>query len=472
MANPRPLAAPLLALVALTATAEAREVVELIPAQRSSWTIERLFAPISGLFLGGPDYWYRERAIEIDTRPAGASLDLFYVRQNVQQRFERSTAPILLKLPRRVDTGSRDSIEIRAMLDGYRQQVVQLAARSREARLIIELAPLPNRLEVLTHVHLARRGSLRFLTREAARFRIRETSDGFAVALTETAHSERALDAVRGTSSDDIESLRAEQLGEDLVVRVRLREAARDGLELRSTQGYDGARELHWLSIELIPAGGNAAVLAMSADALDRVEGSDVFGCALEFDRALREQLDAEALSRALSSASGFLDRHFKMALARLGELSPDGVIHLVDGSKFRPANPLDLEAARAQSAEVVGFLALLRAFVAELEPAEHRRSALRGAIAPELDRERFEAAVEIAEGLERRCREGGRRAREAGRTGGAASRRGPSRSARSAMVADSRSREWPCAAVVRTPRIAPANASKRSDRRRSATRS
>jgi hypothetical protein len=161
---------------------------------------------------------------------------------------------------------------------------------------------------------------------------------------------------------------------------------------------------LHQFTIELVPVEGNAAVLARSDDALNRVQRSNVFGCALDFDRSMRSQLDSEMLSRALAPSSSFLDRHFRLALQRLGELSPDGLITLVDGSKFRPSITLDLAAASAQSAEAIGFLSLLRAFVAELEPSEYRRGALRGAIAPELDGERFDAIIEIAEDLERRC--------------------------------------------------------------------
>jgi hypothetical protein len=129
-----------------------------------------------------------------------------------------------------------------------------------------------------------------------------------------------------------------------------------------------------------------------------------VFGCALDFDRSARSQLDSEALSRALAPSSSFLDRHFRLALQRLGELSPDGQITLIDGSKFRPSITLDLAAASAQSAEAIGFLSLLRAFIAELEPSEYRRNALRGVIAPELGSERFDAIIEVAEDLERRC--------------------------------------------------------------------
>jgi hypothetical protein len=256
----------------------------------------------------------------------------------------------------------------------------------------------------MTHTHLSRRGSLKFLTSEAANFRLQKMSDGVSIVLTKTGHSVDALATMRGVSSDNIKSLRAEQLGEDLVVRVQLHAAAQNELELRSTQEYDSVRELHEFTVELVPSEGNAAVLARSGEALNRVRRSNVFGCALDFDHSMRAQLDSEALSRALAPSSSFLDRHLRLALQRLGELSPDGRITLVDGSKFRPSIPLDLAAASAQSAEAVGFLSLLRAFITELEPSEHRRNTLRGVIAPELDSERFEAIVVIAEGLERRC--------------------------------------------------------------------
>jgi len=404
MAKTRPLGLLLLALVAPAATAAARETVDLIPAKRASWTIGRLFAPITGLFLGGPSYWYGERILEIETQPPGARLDLSYVRDNIQRRFERAESPIRLRLPSRIDTGAGDSVAIRAILDGYLHKEVQVEVRSRETQLTIDLAPLPNRLVEMTHTHLARRGSLRFSTTEATKFRLQEMSDGFSIVLPETDGSDSAAESMRGVSSDNILSLRAEQLGEDLVVRVRLRDPGDNRPDLRSTRGYDTARELHQFTVELVPAEGNPAALARATEALDRIRRSDVSGCALEFDRSMRAQLDSEALARALAARPGFLDSHLQSALQRLGELSPDGWITLVDGSKFRPSVPLDLEAARAQSAEAVGFLSLLRAFVAELEPADQRRSALRSVIAPEVGSARFDAIVDVAEQRERQC--------------------------------------------------------------------
>jgi hypothetical protein len=349
MAKTRTIDLLLLTLIALPTAAAERETIELIPTKRPSWTIERLFAPITGLFRGGPSYWYGERTLEIDTMPPGASLDLFYVRENIQLRFERAKSPIQLRLPTRINAGPRDSVAIRVTLDGHIHREVQLEVRSRETQLTIELAPLPNRLESMIHTHLSRRGSLKFLTSESAKFRLQKMSDGFSIVLTETDHSDGASEIMRGVSSDNIKSLRAEQLGEDLVVRVQLHAAAQNRLDLRSTQGYDTVRELHRFTVELVPTEGNAAVLARSDDALNRVQRSNVFGCALDFDRSMRSQLDSEALSRALAPSSSFLDRHFQSALRRLGELSPDGLISLIDGSKFRPSIPLELAAANAQ---------------------------------------------------------------------------------------------------------------------------
>ena len=56
------------------------------------------------------------------------------------------------------------------------------------------------------------------------------------------------------------------------------------------------------------------------------------------------------------------------------------------------------------QSAEAVGYLAMLRSFVAELEPPASRRQTLRGLLSPELSVEHFDAVVEDAEARERSC--------------------------------------------------------------------
>ena len=63
--------------------------------------------------------------------------------------------------------------------------------------------------------------------------------------------------------------------------------------------------------------------------------------------------------------------------MKRLGEVSPDGVIRMRDGSQFRGALPIELMAAATQPQEALGYLALLRRFVAQLEPEPGRAATL-----------------------------------------------------------------------------------------------
>lgn len=394
-------------LLGLPAQAE-REVIELIPTDRSSWGATNVFAPVTGLFMGGPGYWYGDREIEIDTTPSGALLDLFYVRANFQKRFEQAESPILLRLPSRIEAGPRDSVTIRALLDGYRQEEVHVLVRSREKSVMIDLSPLPNSLEAMTHTYFAGRGSLTFLTKEALTFRVQKASDGFSVVLTETGKTKSSGETMKGIKSSNIKSLKGQQLGEDLVVRVTLTERARGNIEPRSTQGYDAVRGLHEFTINLNPSDGGASAVEKALAALSRIRTSDVTGCALVYDRSLRSQLERDALSRALAPSGGFTDRYLRGALKRLGEVSPGGVISLANGSKFRPHLPIELSAAGSQSFQATGYLALLRTFVAELEPEEFRRNTLRGLLAPEVANEDFDAIVKIAEGLERQCETNG----------------------------------------------------------------
>ena len=71
-------------------------------------------------------------------------LDLFYVRINFQKGYEQTDAPATVVLPSRIEAGPRDSLTIRALLDGYRQREVHVRVRSRETKVHIDLEPLPN----------------------------------------------------------------------------------------------------------------------------------------------------------------------------------------------------------------------------------------------------------------------------------------------------------------------------------------
>lgn len=397
---------PLLAIALLARAALAEEeTVELVPEDRAGWSAANLLAPISGLLRGDPDYWYEPRFLHIDTTPPGAVLDLFYVRSNFQKGYEQADAPVRVRLPKRIEAGPRDSVTIRALLDGFRQREVRIPVRSSQQEVVIELEPLPNSLVALRHVYLAGRASLDFLTEEALSFRVQKAPNGFQLVLNQTALGSDAAATLEGARSPLIDEIKAQQLGEDLVVRVALSDAARSvGVEPRSRQSFDPVRGLHSFGLELAPADGGAAAVERGRAALERIGPDAVAGCAAAWDAGLRAELDPAALARALSAQGAFTDPYLRAAMRRLGEISPDGTVRLADGTRFVVSAPIELMAAANQAHEVEGYLALLRRFVEELEPPDHRRETLRGLVAPEVGGARFDQILDAADARERAC--------------------------------------------------------------------
>ena len=397
-----------LALVVLVSSSPAwseEETVELIPEERASWSAANLFMPVTTLFRGGPGYYYGDRKIRVETTPPGAELDLFYVRSNFQKAYEQAEAPVTVLLPQRSEAGPRDVVTIRALLDGHRQKEVRIKVRSKEDRVMIDLDPLPNSLVAVSYVYLAGRAALTFLTDEALTFRIQKAPEGLSVVLTETALGNGAAATVEGIESPLVEGLVAQQLGEDLVMRVSLSEVARsDKVDTRSRQGVDAVRGLHSFGLELIPPDGGAEGVRQAKAALGAIRLAHVSGCNAVFDDALREELDPASLSRALGAKGVFTDPFLRAAMKRLGEVSPNGVVTLVDGGTFQVSIPLELAAASTEAGQARGYMALLRRFVQELEPPSYRRSTLRGLVAPELGASSFNAVMATAETREAEC--------------------------------------------------------------------
>jgi hypothetical protein len=390
-------------------TSDEYDVVELVPQDPPKWTPTNLFAPITGFFYGGPSYWYKARVVDIDTTPPGAVLDLFYVRRNFQKRYEQADAPARVVLPSRIEATPRDTLTVRALLDGYRQREVHIPIRSRTDKVTIDLSPLPNSLIAFTHSAFAGRGVLNFLTKEALTFRLQKSADGIGVVLTETANTPAAAAMMEGADSSLVKRVQPQQLGEDLVVRVALTDLGQsEAFETRSRQGFDPVRNLHVFALDLVPKAGDGAERERARQALARITPADVSGCALRFDASLREGLDPEALTRALTPNGSHTDPYLRAAMKRLGEVSPDGVIRMRDGSQFRGSLPIELMAAATTPQEALGYLALLRRFVEELEPEAGRASALRGLVAPELPPERFAEVLGRAEQSESSCRHEG----------------------------------------------------------------
>ena len=202
-----------------------------------------------------------------------------------------------------------------------------------------------------------------------------------------------------------VKSVKAQQLGEDLVVRVALSEHGQsDDVETRSRQSVDPVRGVHSFALDLVPADRGAAGVANAVAALARIGPAAVTGCRLEWGRVMREKLDPESLARALSPDGSHTDKFMHAAMKRLGEVSPGGVIRMVNGQEFRGSVQIELMAAASQAPEAIGYLAMLRRFVAELEPEGLRRVTLRGLVAPELPPRSFDPIVEAAAQAERAC--------------------------------------------------------------------
>lgn len=381
------------------------EVVELIPDDKAGITPGHLFSPITSLFRGGPDHWYGRRSVVIETTPPDADLELFYVRRSFQKGYERAVAPAEVVLPSRNSAGKRDVLTIRASLDGYQPKELSLPIRSDEDRVLIELEPLANLLVAVDQRYFVDRLALGLLTQEKPTLRVQQREGGFTVILVGTGNRPEALSSLQGMQNALVKQMRAQQLGEDLMLRIELSDRARElGIELRSREGHDPVRRLHRYSLDFAPPDRGADAVQRTLAALQQVSAAHVRGCRAErFDSLLHERLDPAALARALSPSGSFIDPVLRAALKRLGELS-GGSVELGDGSSFRSAVPLELEAALAQAAEVRGYLAMLGALVDELERPASRVETLRGLIAPELPLAEFSALHAAAESAARSC--------------------------------------------------------------------
>jgi hypothetical protein len=311
-------------------------------------------------------------------------------------------------LPRRVEAGPRDAVNIRAFLDGYRQKEVSIRISSTQDDVHIDLEPLPNRLEAVSHTYLAGRASLAFLTKEALTVQVQEVEGGFRVILSETAKGEGLEDAFVGLRSPLIRSLDALQLGEDLLVRATLAPGVSvskgGGYQLRRRQSRDELRDLWIYHVDMVPADGGAEAVARARGAFAEIGAGDVSGCAARFDETLRESLEPAELARALAPRGSFTDPYLRTAMKRLGEVTPGGRIRMRDGSTLAPGSAIELTAAMSQPADALGYLALLRSFVAKVEPPAERRDTLRGLVAPEIDAASWAAITDRAELSERQC--------------------------------------------------------------------
>jgi hypothetical protein len=392
-----------LAALPLAAGADAsgaRRIV-LKPEDRAGWSPTQIFGAMR------PGY-HSARTLAVETSPPGATLDLFYVRASFQKRYEQAQAPVLLELPTRAEAGKRDSVTIRAFLPGHKIETRHVPVKGSEDRVLIELSPLDNTLVSVAHTYFAGRAGLSLLLKTPASVRVQKAEQGFSLVLAQTAGDPNAEAMLGGLRSPLLADASAQQLGEDLLVKVKLPEGLTGGaLELRSREQADAARGLHRFTVDMIPRGQADVGVARARGALGQIGTGDVTGCAAAFDTSLRRSLDREDLARALAPRGDFTDPYLRAALRRLGEVSPGGAIQMEDGTRYRPGVPLELAAAATQAASARGYLALLRQWVRLLEPEPYRNEALRSLVAPELQTEEFARALARARAAEASCRGG-----------------------------------------------------------------
>jgi hypothetical protein len=395
----RPLLLPPLALCVLLAPAlpaqdRAPEEIEFKPKESVGWGLRNVGAGVTAL-LGGWNYWYGENSIVIETVPADARLDLFYIRANFQKLFMRAEPPVKLFLPSRINSSRRDALTVRVAANGFKSREFTWDVMDAPDEIVLTLQPLPNSLVFVGHTHLANRTTLTLRTTKEPQFRVFRSRGvpGFTLALSETADK---LDDAHGLSGGHLGGLEISQVGEDLLLKLDTAEA----IEARSRQSYDPIRKEHLFTLDLVERGQRPPTSDQIRSELQRLRVSIDDPCVRGFERAIREGLEPKVIARAHRDSGGLANLYRREAMMRIGRLDR-GTVHTLGGESLRTGNPLELELALQQASSVRGYLGLLGAFAGTQSDPE---TALRSMIAPELSPEEFAPVWESARRARAAC--------------------------------------------------------------------
>lgn len=399
--RPRALRTPARALALLLvwalcspAAGGAVDQLDLRPHEPADFGLRNIAAGATSIF-GAWGYWYRPRVVEIETVPADASLELFFIRANFQKRFERAAPPVRVTLPSRVESTPKDSFMVRVAASGYstQERVVKLAKLPRH--LLVKLDPLPNTLVSLAETHLAGRTALTLRTDHEPELRVLRSRGqrGFTLALSETANGLEEVPALSGGWVDRVD---VKQVGEDLLITVATRG---DDVETRSRSSLDPVRREYVFTLELLKKGTRPPTQSQIRHQLEALRVSPDSPCVARYEAALRERLDPKQLARALRSG-GIANLYRREAMLRLGRLNR-GRVTLQSGETLRTGSPVELEVALQSGASVSGYLALLDALArTEREP----EVALRSLVAPDLDPKVFDEIYRAGEAARHSC--------------------------------------------------------------------
>lgn len=371
------------------------EEIVLVPADPAGFGPRNVFAAVTSVF-GAWSYWYKDLDVRIETAPADARIDLFYVRGNFQKMFATASSPVRVHLPSRIAATSRDAMIVRASANGYRTQRRTYRIAKVPDRIVLKLEPLPNALVALSHMHVGGRTTLTLRTTEKPEFRVVKSGsfEGFTLILAETGSR---LEGPTRVSGGLVRSADVSSVGEDLIVRV---ETNGPGIEVRSKASYDPVRREHLFSLDLTKKGARAFAPSEIQRQIARVGFSRSDPCNAAFEKALREALPPETFARSAPRPGTIAALYRREAMIALGRLD-HGRVSMVSGRHLRTGSPLELEVALQSAEDVRGYLALLGAYARRQSDPQ---TVLRSLVTPDLSPESFAPAYEKAERAWEEC--------------------------------------------------------------------
>ena len=360
---------PLVAGTASVRADGAPNKVDLIPTERAAWSPKNVGIGVSSLF-GGWGYWYTEREISVETVPAVADLDLYYIRSNFQKRFERTQSPAIVKLPARADMTYKDAVKFHAIANGYLAEEQSYDAQKVPDKVVIQLHVLPNSLVFLGHTEFAGRTSLTLRTTEQPEVRMSKNTSvqGFQIALTRTAVK---LEGKPPGPGGHIAGVDALQVAEDAILRVQ---TDSPDLEVRSRQIFDAVQGQYVYVFDIVAPGSRAPT---DQQVRARLEGLPFApsSCDDRYASVLREKLGDAELADAFRPSGELADLYRREAMLRLGRFH-EGTVQTDSGETLHTGSSLELALAMQSAPRVKGFLALLGALArSEPVPADGMRT-------------------------------------------------------------------------------------------------
>ena len=339
------------------------------------------------------------RELAIETQPAGARLELAYLRRGAQLAHGSGSAPLAAQLPGRALCEEDDRIRVSAHAEGYAPAERELPARELAPRLRIVLDPLPRELLGATLLELGDYARLELSSDRALDARLAQRAGGVRLVIANvvpSAEAEAQLAALRG---ETLARASARRLGEDWVVELET-SAAPPRLLRRAAPPRSPSR----LALEWMARDGRARARDSAGRVLQELGARELGPCGVAFEDALVAGVGAASLARELAPSGGVVDEYVELAIRRVATLAPRDTLTLRDGSRLPLETPLARRAAALRAGEVRGVLVAIRELAHALAPAGSATQTLRAWLAPELDPVEFNALLTRARDAEQRC--------------------------------------------------------------------